>query len=65
MSNGLRRTARGSDKNEILLDGILFQRRRWLRELLQHRILVAPLLRISYLLEGGVMRPNLEAVPVT
>jgi hypothetical protein len=64
MSIGLRRSAGGSDKNEILLDDVLFWRGRRLRKILQRRILMAPFLRISGLFEGGVMRPNLEAISI-
>jgi hypothetical protein len=64
MSIGLRRSAGGSDKNEILLDDVLFQRGQWFRKILQCRILMAPFLRISGLFEGGVMRPNLEVVRI-
>jgi hypothetical protein len=64
MSIGLGRSVGGSDKNEILLDRALFWRRQQLRKILQRRVLMTPLLQISGLFEGGVMRPNLEAVPI-
>jgi hypothetical protein len=54
----------GSNEDKITLDRALFWRRRWLREILQRRILVAPFLRVGGLFEGGIVRPNLEAVPV-
>jgi hypothetical protein len=64
MMVGLRGTAGGSDENKIGLDHALFRRRRKLRKIIQRHILMTPFLRISGLFEGGVMRPNLEAVPV-
>jgi hypothetical protein len=65
MSNGLGRPVGGSDKDEIGLHRAPFRRRRWLRKVPQRRILMAPLLRISSLLEGGVVMTNLEAILVT
>jgi hypothetical protein len=64
MLTGLRRSAGRSDKNKIMLDHVLYRRGRRLRKLLQRRVLVAPFLRLSDLFEGGVVRPNLEAVLV-
>jgi hypothetical protein len=64
MRIGLERSTEGSDKNKILLDHVLFWRRRRLWEILQRCILVAPFLRLSSLFKGGVVRPKLEAVSV-
>jgi hypothetical protein len=64
MSVGLRRSIGRSDKDKILLDRVLFWRGRRLLELLQCRVLIASFQRLNSLFEGGVMRPNLEAVPV-
>jgi hypothetical protein len=64
MTIGLGGPIRGSDENKIGLDRALFQRRRRLQKILLGRILMAPFLQVSGLFEGGVMRPNLEAVPV-
>jgi hypothetical protein len=64
MAIGLRGPVGGSNEDKIGLDRALFQRRQRLREVLQRRILVAPFLRFGGLFEGGVVRPNLEAVSV-
>jgi hypothetical protein len=64
MAIGLRGPVGGSNEDKIGLDHALFWRRRWLREILQRRILVAPFLRVGGLFQGGIMRPNLEAVPI-
>jgi hypothetical protein len=65
MMIGLGRSTGGSDKNKILLGRVLFRRGRRLWELLQHCILVIPFMRLSSLFECGVVRLNLEAVPVS
>jgi hypothetical protein len=65
MALGLGGPVGGSTEDKIGLDHALFWRRRWLWEILHHRILVDPFLRVDGLFEGGIVRPNLEAVPVT
>jgi uncharacterized protein with von Willebrand factor type A (vWA) domain len=56
--------ARGSHKNNVGLDRILFRRRRRLWEILQRRFLDSFLLRVSGLLEGDVVSSKLEAFTV-
>jgi hypothetical protein len=65
MSIGFTRSTERSDKDKMLLDYVLFQGGRRLRELLQRRVLIAPFLRLSSLFEGGVMMPNLEVVLIS
>jgi hypothetical protein len=64
MSIGLRRSTGTGDKDKILLGFVLLRDVRRLRELLQRRVLGASLPRLSSLFEGGVVMPNLEAVPI-
>jgi hypothetical protein len=65
MSIWLGRPVGGGDKNEILLDDVLFWKGQWLRKVLQGRILMAPLVRISSLFKGGIVMTNLEAILVS
>jgi hypothetical protein len=64
MAIGLGGPVGGSNEDKVRFDRALFWRRRRLQEILQRHILVPPFLRVGGLFEGGIVRPNLEAVPV-
>jgi hypothetical protein len=64
MAIGLGGPVEGSNEDKIGLDRALFRRRQRLREILQCCIPITPFLRVDGLFKGGVVRPDLEAVPV-
>jgi hypothetical protein len=59
---GTRRLARGRNWNKIGLDHILLRRRQKLQEVLQCGVPNILLLRVSSLLEGGIMGSKLESI---
>jgi hypothetical protein len=62
---GTSRLARGRNQNKIRLDCILLQRGRRLREVLQCGVPNVLLLRVSGLLEGGIVGSKLESITFT
>jgi hypothetical protein len=65
MAFGTRRLPGGRNQNKIGLDRILLQRGRRLWEVLQCGVPNVVLLRVSGLLEGGIVGSKLEPITIT
>jgi hypothetical protein len=62
MAFGPGRLTGGRNQNKVRLSRALFRRGRWLQEVLQQRFLALFLLRVSGLLDGGIMASKLESI---